>query len=131
MPTTVQYGVALVLAAHGLVHLLYVGISQGWVEDDEAMGWNGRSWLLSRLLPEATVLTLGSALYVVVTAGFVVGAVGYLLGTAWTTSVLVGSAALSAATILLMWDGSLAKVVDKGLLGVVIDLVVVVWLLVL
>lgn len=126
----VEYAVALFLAAHGLVHLLYVGISQGWVEDAEAMGWNGRSWLLSRLLPEATVLNLGSALYVVVTAGFVVGAVGYLLGTGWATSVLVGAAALSTATIVVMWDGSLAKVVDKGLLGVVIDVAVVAWLLV-
>ena len=127
----VEYGVALFLAAHGLVHLLYVAISQGWVEEEEAMGWNGRSWLLSRLLPEATVLNLGSALYVVVTAGFVVGAIGYLLGTGWATSALVGASVLSTATILLMWDGSLAKVVDKGLLGVVINLFVVAWLLVL
>lgn len=127
----VEYAVALFLALHGLVHLLYVAISQGWIEEEEAMGWNGRSWLLSRLLPEATVLNLGSALYVVVTAGFVVGAIGYLLGTGWATSAIIGASVLSTATILLMWDGSLAKVVDKGLLGVVINLVVIAWLLVL
>jgi hypothetical protein len=34
----------------GFVHLWYVALSQGWVEMEDAMGWNGRSWLLSDLL---------------------------------------------------------------------------------
>lgn len=39
--------VAVFLVLHGLVHLWYVVLSQGWVEMEDAMGWNGQSWLLS------------------------------------------------------------------------------------
>jgi hypothetical protein len=40
------------LALHGLIHLWYVVLSQGWGEVEDGMGWNGHSWLLSPLLSE-------------------------------------------------------------------------------
>lgn len=120
-----RLGVGVFLALHGLVHLWYVALSRGWVEVEEQMGWNGRSWLLSSSLPEATILSLASALYVVVGAAFVAGGVGYALGRDWATPVLLGAAALSTVVLVAMWDGEFDLLVEKGVLGVLINLAVV------
>ena len=112
----------------GFVHLWYVVLSQGWVEMEDAMGWNGRSWLLSDLLAEGTVLSLASVLYVLVAVGFLVGGVGYALGRDWTTPVLVGTAVLSTVVLVAMWDGRFDLLIEKGVGGVAINVVVVVLL---
>lgn len=131
MATLVQYGIAVFLALHGLVHGWYVVLSQGWVEAEDAMGWNGESWLLSGVFPESLILNFASVGYVVVAAGFVLGAVGYVLAAEWATPVLVGTAVLSTVVLLATWDGRFDLLVEKGVLGVFVNAFVVVWLLVL
>ena len=126
-----QYALGLFLALHGLVHFWYVVLSQGWVEVEEAMGWSGESWLLSGVLPEGAILTVASVLYVAVAAGFVAGGVGYVLETDWAPGVLVASAVVSTLVLVAMWDGRFDLLVEKGLLGVVINAIVLAWLLVL
>ena len=116
-------GVFLVL--HGLVHIWYVVLSQGWVEVEDQMGWNGTSWLLSGLLPSNTILSVASLFYVVVTVGFVAGGVGYALDQDWASPVLVGAAILSTVVLVAMWDGQFDLLVEKGILGVVINLGVI------
>ena len=131
MAAIAQYAIGLFLALHGLVHGWYVVLSQGWVEVEDAMGWSGESWLLSGVLPEGAILNLASVLYVAVTAGFVAGGAGYVLETEWASTVLVASAVVSTVVLIAMWDGRFDLLVEKGLLGVVINAVVLVWLLVL
>lgn len=109
------------LGLHGLVHLWYVVLSQGWVEVEDQMGWNGHSWALSSFLPEGTVLSIGSGLYVVVTLGFVAGAAGFVLDRSWAAAVLVGAAALSTVVLVMMWDGRPDLLVEKGIVGVLIN----------
>ena len=119
------FAVAVFLVLHGLVHLWYVVLSQGWVEMEDAMGWNGRSWLLSDLLTEGTVLSLASVLYVLVAVGFLAGGVGYALDRDWATAVLVGAAVLSTVLLVAMWDGQFDLLVEKGVVGVAINVAVV------
>ena len=45
-----RLAVAVFLALHGLVHGWYVVLSNGWIEADDAVGWNGTSWLLSPIV---------------------------------------------------------------------------------
>ena len=47
----------------------------------------------------------------------------------WRT-VLIVSAVLSAVTTLAFWDGSAQYIVQKGLLGLLIDIGILLWLLV-
>jgi hypothetical protein len=117
------------LSLHGLVHLWYVVLSQGWVELEDAMGWTGHSWLLSGSLPQETILLVASALYVVVTVGFVGGAVGIVLETTWATPVLIISAMLSTVVIVAMWNGTVELLVEQGVVGVLINLGIVAALL--
>lgn len=130
MAALTQYGLGVVLALHGLVHLWYVVLSRGWVEDEEAMGWNGESWLLTGILPEAYVLDVASLLYVVVAAGFIGGGIGVALFRGWATPVLVGSAVLSTAVIVVLWDGRFEQLTEKGGVGVLVNVVVIGWLFV-
>ena len=89
------------------------------------MGWNGQSWLLSDLLAEGTILSLASVLYVLVAVGFLAGGVGYGLSQDWATPVLVGAAVLSTVVLVVMWDGRFDLLVEKGVVGVAINVAVV------
>ena len=120
---------AVFFALHGLVHVWYVVLSQGWVEVEDAMGWNGRSWLLSGVLPQDAILSIGSVLYVLVTLGFVVGGVGFALERGWWRPVVLGSAVVSTLVIVALWDGSFELLVEKGFLGVLINLGIVGYIL--
>lgn len=120
-------GIFLVL--HGVVHLWYVVLSQGWVEVEEQMGWNGYSWLLSPVLPERTILSVASVAYVLVALGFAAAGVGLVLHLAWWSPVLVGAAVLSAVVIVALWDGEVELLVEKGVVGVLIDVAILAYVI--
>jgi len=117
-------GIFLIL--HGLVHFWYVTLSMGWVTFQEDMGWKGHSWLLSGWLGENAARYLATAGYAL--AGVLFAAAGVLV---WMNSEsagkwLVPAAVLSTGMIFLFWDGQLSLLVEKGLLGLVISLAVLV-----
>ena len=120
-----ELAAAVFLALHGLVHVWYVVLSNGWIEVEDAVGWNGDSWLLTGVLPEGIILAVASVLYVLVTLLFVAGAVGFLRDAGWATQVLLGAAALSTFILLVMWDGRFDLLVEKGLVGVLINVAIV------
>ena len=129
MASIVGYGLAVFVILHGFVHFWYVVLSQGWVEMEDAMGWNGRSWLLSGTVSTERLLGVASLLYVGVAIGFAVAAVGFLLSTPWWRPTLAGSALLSILVIVGMWDGRPDRLVEKGLIGVAIDVGLLAWAL--
>ena len=121
-------GVFIVL--HGLVHLWYVTLSQRLVEFQPEMGWTGESWFFTSLLDDGAARSLASVLYVLAALGFVAGGVGIFAQQAWWRPVIIGSAAFSAAIIILFWDGRIQMPVEKGLLGLLINLALLVALLI-
>lgn len=125
-----RLGIGVFLVLHAIVHLWYVVLSQGWVEVEEQMGWNGHSWLLSSILPAETILSIASVLYVAVTLGFVIGGAGYALSRDWAAVVLVGAAILSTGVLVAMWDGRFDLLIEKGVVGVLINIGLVFWLVV-
>ncbi len=126
-----RIALGLFIVLHGLVHLWYFTLSRGLVAFQPEMGWTGRSWLLSGLLGEAATRSLASVLYVVATAGLVAGGAGVLLQQGWWRPVVTGAAAFSAVVIVLFWDGSTAMLVQKGLLGLLINVAILVALVAL
>ena len=50
---------------------------------------------------------------------------GYALGRDWATPVLIGAAALSTVVLVAMWDGRFDLLVEKGVVGVAINVAVV------
>lgn len=112
-----------VIILHGLVHVWYVVMSQGWVKVTPEMGWTGRSWMFSGVLGAAAARSLGSVLYGVATVAFVVGGATLLARAEWSHAVLAGAALISTFVILAFWDGGLSMAVEKGLIGVVLNVV--------
>lgn len=107
---------------HGLVHAWYITLNQGWVEFQPEMGWTGQSWLLSDILNSGLARGLSTALYSLGGISFVIAGIGLLSKADWTRPWLTAASLISAVTILLFWDGSFDLLVQKGLLGLLINL---------
>jgi len=122
-------GVFIVL--HGLVHLLYFGQSRRLFELQPGMVWPEGSWAFSKLLGDEATRLLASISYVLAAIGSVAGGIGILMRQAWWRPVVVGSAAFSAVIVVLFWDGELQKLADKGGIGLLINIAILVALLIL
>jgi len=114
---------ALFIILHGLVHLWYFTLSQRLVEFKPEMGWTGRSWLLSNFLGDPNTRSLASTLFVLAAIAFVISGVGIFIRAEWWAA-LISSAILSSVIILIFWDGSMQLIVQKGLIGFLISLVI-------
>jgi hypothetical protein len=122
-------GVFIVL--HGLVHLLYFGQSRRFFELQPRMVWPDGSWAFSKLLGDEATRLLASISCVLAAIGFVAGSTGILVGQAWWRPVVVGSAAFSAVIFILFWDGKMRKLDDKGGIGLLINIAILVAVLIL
>lgn len=123
------FGVFIVL--HGLVFLLYSGQSWRLFKLQPGMVWPDGSWAFSKLLGDETTRLVASITYVLAATSFVAGSTGILARQAWWHPVVVGSAAFSAVLIFLFWDGGMQKLADKGGIGLLINLAILVALLIL
>ncbi len=106
---------------HGLVHLWYFVLARQLVPFKEDMGWSGKSWLFTPLIGDGATRRLESLLLVLTTAAFVTGASGYLAAQAWAVPLLLAAAGVSILDFGLFWDGGLKYIVQKGLLGILIE----------
>jgi hypothetical protein len=121
--------VALFLALHGLVHLLYVGQSRRLFELQSGMVWPDGSWALSRLVGDETTRGVASLLLIVAAAGFVAAGLGVLMRQEWWRAAAVGAAAFSTIVYILLWDGGWQQLDDKGAVGLLINLAIAIALL--
>jgi hypothetical protein len=124
-----RWALGIFMVLHGLVHLWYLTLSQGLVEFEAEMGWTGRSWLFSPFLGDAAMRWLATALFAVATLGFVAGGLGLVAQQEWWEPITIASAVISAVTIVLFWDGGTQMLVQKGLIGFLIDTVILAVLL--
>ena len=119
------------LLLHGLVHLLYFGQSRRLFELSPNMVWPDGSWAFSKLLGDETTRSLASICLVLAAIGFGAGAIGVFLQQDWWRPVVVGSAAFSSMLYILLWDGKLQMLSEKGGVGILIDVVILVAVLIL
>ncbi|MGD2078378.1 MAG: hypothetical protein PVH18_08345 [Chloroflexota bacterium] len=118
------FGLFIVL--HGFVHLWYFTLSQKLVEFQPEMGWHGESWLLSKFLGDLTRRSLASGLYVVAALAFVLSGIGIFSNAGWSATALAVSATFSSATILLFWDGETDMLMQKGFIGLLINVLILI-----
>ena len=127
----VRVFVSVFLVLHGLVHVWYFSLSQGLVAFQPEMGWTGRSWLFSPLFGDTVTRWLAGVLYIVATLIFVAGGIGLFTRASWGPGALVSAALLSSALIVLFWEGGLGMWMQKGMLGLLINVVLLIALLVI
>ena len=122
-------GVFFVL--HGLVHMLYFGQSARYFELRPGMVWPDGAWAFSRLFGNETTKTLASVALVLAALGFVVAGVGVIARQGWWRLVTVVAAVLSTVIYIIFWDGTFQNLPDKGAIGILINIVILVCVLVL
>lgn len=116
---------------HGLVHLWYVTLSQGLVPFKAEMGWSGHSWLFTPTLGAGLTRPLAGVLYIIATAAFVAGGAAWMSQAGWARPLLAAAALLSSALILLFWPDGLNLWMEKGLIGLLVNiaLLLALWLI--
>jgi hypothetical protein len=122
--------VIVFVVLHGLVHLLYVGQSGRLFELQPGLVWPDGSWAFSRLLGDEAARVVAGACCMLAAIGFVAGGMGLLARQAWWRPVVVGAAAFSAATLLLLWDGQMQRLDDQGAIAILINLAILAALLI-
>lgn len=119
------------IALHGLVHLLYFGQSARYFELQPGMLWPDGSWIFSRLLGDAATRNLANVMLVLAAIGFVIGGTGFLFRQGWWRPAVTGTAVFSAIIFILFWDGIAQALDNKGGIGVLISIAILVIALVL
>ena len=102
MPDLLRIAVALVVFAHGVGHILFLGPVVGlgnWA------GQTGQSWLLTGVLGESATRAIATLTWSAVIVLFIAGVGGFLVGAEWWRGVTVAAAALSIAGIVVFWGG--------------------------
>lgn len=126
-PRTLAIVYPAVLALHGVGHMMGVVPAAGLFSTER---WHAGSWLLTPLLGEGATRVVAIAIWVVTTAGFLLGGAGALgwqpLQGVWRPLAVV-MALLSLAAIVLFWN-SFAAIHNK-LGAIAVNLVVLVGLL--
>jgi hypothetical protein len=121
---------ALFVILHGLVHIWFFVLSRDLVKFEAEMGWTGESWLFTRLIGPGATRSLAGLGYLAAAALLVVGGVAFLGKAQWAGTFLVIASVVSALVIVFFWDGSGQRLVEKGLLGFLIDLAIILLVLV-
>jgi hypothetical protein len=73
---------------------------------------------------------VASILYSLAALGFIAAGAGLLCEQQWFRPAMLWSAILSIIAIVLFWDGNASQIIEKGLLGFVINVLLILVLLV-
>jgi len=106
---------------HGLVHLWYVTLSQGWVEFQADMGWTGKSWVFPGGMESGLVRGAATTAYGLAAALFLAAGVGLIARQDWSRPAIAAASVISIVAIAAFWDGNFSMLVQKGALGFVIS----------
>lgn len=121
--------VGIFVILHGLVHLWYFALSQRLVEFKPEMGWSGESWLFKHFMGESAIRSLATVFFILIAALFVISGVGFLLNTGWWRLIIITSSILSLLVLLIFWDGNINQLVEKGLIGFLVNIAILVIIL--
>jgi len=86
------------------------------------MGWTGDSWLFTNLLGNDITHTVATIFYSLSTVTFLVAGTGLLAKQDWSRAWMIAASVISTITILVFWDGNIGMPVEKGLLGLLINI---------
>lgn len=122
-------GVFLIL--HGFVHLLYFGQSQQIFELQPGMIWPEGSWFLTNLVGGENTRLIASVSLVLAAIVFIFSGAGLFFRQTWWRILFVIAIAFSSLVYLLLWDGKMEQLPNQGLVGVLINIALAVFILVL
>jgi hypothetical protein len=120
---TALTGIFVIL--HGLVHMWYVVLSFEWVAFQPGMGWSSKSWLFSSFSPQPAIRSAAGILFILATISFLMSGIGIFIGADWMRTLILASSIFSSLLLISFWDGNFNMIVQKGLLGLLINLIII------
>ena len=123
------FGVFIVL--HGLVHLLYAGQSAKYFELKPGMVWPDGSWAFSRLLGNEATRNLATISLLLAASALVFSGIGIFTTQSWWRPLVVGATAFSSIIYIILLNGSLQNLDGQGMVGLLIDIMIMVSVLIL
>jgi len=117
------------LCLHGVVFLFYACQSFRVFELQPGLQWPDRSWGFSNLLGDEVTRVLAGAVCIVTAIGFIAGGVGLMTEQKWWSVFVLGAAGISGMFLVLFWDGRMQQLDDKGGIGLLINIVIILVLL--
>ena len=124
MPDLLRWGLALVVFAHGVGHLLFLAPVIGlgnWAEQ------TGESWAFTGAIGDAATRVIATVLWSAVIVLFVAGVGGFLGATEWWRPVTIAAAGLSILGIVMFWGGIASS---SAIFALIADVVILAALLV-
>lgn len=118
---------SILILLHGAVHIWFVILLNKVIKYTPDMGWTGKSWIF----PENNFTRIsGTVIYILATVLFAVSSMGMALNKSWYPTLLFISAIVSSFGILFYFDGSFTMLVHKGIIGLGINLIIIIYLLI-
>ena len=121
MPTII---LEIFFVLHAMVHLLYAGQAMRFFELRPGMLWPDGAWLFSRLLGIELIRLLAAISLALTALGYAAGGLGLFLRQEWWHPAAVGAAIVSSLIYILLWDGKLQDLPEKGGVGILINLAI-------
>jgi hypothetical protein len=119
---TIVVGIFFLL--HAMVHLLYAGQAMRFFELRPGMLWPDGAWLFSRLLGNEVIRLAAAIALALAALGYAAGGLGLFLRQDWWRPAAVGAAIVSSLIFVLLWDGQLQDLPEKGGVGILINLAI-------
>lgn len=116
-------GIFIIL--HGLVHLWYVLLSFQWIKFQPDMGWTGNSWILSSSKERSFIRFISGTLFIIAAISFLISGIGVFLNAVWWEILILVSVVFSSLILLFFWDGKFDMMIQKGVIGLLINFVIV------
>lgn len=120
-------GIFLIL--HGIVFYLYVGQSARLYELKPGLTWPDDALLIPKILNRRTVRKMGVIFCVIGGTGFIISGVAALFGVEWWQICTIVICIFTSIVIILLWNGSLQKLSEQGLVGLIINLLILLYLM--
>lgn len=117
------------LIAHAGVHLLYAGQSFRLFELQAGLTFPDGAWAFKRL-GDANTRRIATVGLVLIALGFMAGGLGLLTQSDWGRGVVIFVSIASIILFGLLWDGKPTKLPEKGAIGILIDIAILVAVLV-
>jgi hypothetical protein len=115
---------AVFILLHGFAHIWYIVLAQQWVAFKPEMGFTGQSWVFTQTLGESATRKSAAVFYGTSTLAFILAAITIFTQASWIKPALIFASMLSIITILIFWDGKFERIVEKGLIGFIINVLV-------
>ena len=119
----VIFGIFIIL--HGIVHLIYTGHSFRLFKVQAGLEWPDGSWALSYFLKNDSIRIIAGIFCIIAFIGFILGSIGVFSNSIWWRPVVIGTAAFSTIILILLWDGIMQKLPEKGVIAILINLAII------